>query len=378
MFDPAMTTRRTFIKATAGAGASFLLGKRAFALPAESTRAATPLNILVLGGTGYIGPYQVREAIARGHRVTVFNRGQHQADLPPSVIHLQGDRSLEKLNLDALRGKTWDAAIDNSQSDPAWVTKTAELLRDSVKYYLYVSSTGVYFPYDTPHSIKEDVQPRLVDPDGTRNSYGVRKALSEIENTKVFGKRAINVRPNFIVGPGDESDRFMYWPARYARGGEILVPGSQDDHVQFADVRDLATFMIHCIEDGKTGTYNIAGDDNVTMRKFQDALGTAIPTPARTLTWIPDLEFLRGFRLRANVPWIPPKVSPQGVKYGQTYINSDKAVAAGLRYRPMTDTIRDSLAWWQSLPAERREKNKFAYTPEAETAALEAWHAKGR
>lgn len=373
-----MTTRRTFLKATAAASAGLVFGKRAFALPSESAGAAKPLDILILGGTGYIGPYQVREAVARGHRVTVFNRGQHQADLPASVIHLQGDRSLEKLNLDALRGKRWDAAIDNSQSDPAWVTRTAELLRDSVRYYLYVSSTGVYFPYDTPHSIKEDTKPVLVDPDGTTNSYGVRKALSEIENTKVFGDRAINVRPNFIVGPGDESDRFMYWPARYARGGEILVPGEQDDHVQFADVRDLAAFMIHCIEDGKTGTFNIAGEDDVTMTKFQDALGTAIPAPPRTLTWIPDLEFLREFRLRANVPWIPPRRTAGGVKYGQTYINSDKAVAAGLRYRPMTETIRDSLAWWQSLPAERREKNKFAYTPDAEKAALEAWHAKAR
>ena len=373
-----MSNRRTFIKATVGAGAGLFLGKRAFAFSNESAPAAQPLNILILGGTGYIGPYQVREAIARGHKVTVFNRGQHQADLPAGVTHLQGDRSIEKLNLDALKGKTWDAAIDNSQTDPAWVTKTAELLKNSVKYYLYVSSTGVYFPYDTPHSIKEDVQPILKDPDGTTNSYGVRKALSEIENTKVFGDRAINVRPNFIVGPGDESDRFLYWPSRYAKGGEILVPGDQDDHVQFADVRDLAAFMIRTIEEGKTGTFNIAGPDDVTMKKFQDALGTAIPTPARTLTWIPDLEFLRTFRLGANVPWIRPKKTPEGVKYGQTYINSDKAVAAGLRYRPMVETIRDANAWWQSLPTERREKNKFAYQSAAEAAALTAWHAKGK
>lgn len=373
-----MANRRDFIKASVGAGAGVLLGKRAFAFSNGATPAAQPLNILILGGTGYIGPYQVREAVARGHRVTVFNRGQHQADLPSSVVHLQGDRSLEKLNLDALRGRKWDAAIDNSQMDPAWVTKTAQLLKDSVKYYLYVSSTGVYFPYDAPHFLKEDEPLRLIDPDGTTNSYGVRKALSEIENTKVFGDRAINVRPNFIVGPGDESDRFMYWPSRYARGGEILVPGGEDDHVQFADVRDLAAFMIHLIEEGKTGTFNIAGPDDVTMRNFQDALGTAIPTPARTLTWIPDLEFLRANHIRFNVPWIPPKKTPNGLKYGQTYINSDKAVAAGLRYRPMPKTIRDSLAWWQSLPAERREKAKFAYSADTEASALKAWHAKGR
>jgi 2'-hydroxyisoflavone reductase len=373
-----MTTRREFIQAAAGAGAGLLLGKRALALPIGSTPAPAPHDILILGGTGYIGPYQVREAVARGHRVTVFNRGQHQADLPAGVIHLQGDRSLEKLNLDALRGKKWDAAIDNSQTDPAWVTKTAELLKDSVKYYMYVSSTGVFYPYATPRFLKEEDPFPLVDADGTTKSYGVRKALSEIENTKVFGNRAINVRPNFIVGPGDQSDRFMFWPQRYARGGEILVPGERDDHVQFADVRDLAAFMIHCIEAGKTGTFNIAGPDDITMEKFQQALGAAIPATGRTQTWVPDLEFLREHKIRFNVPWIPPTKTPEGLKYGQNYINSDKAVAAGLRYRPMTETIRDSLAWWQSLPAERREKNRFAYSPETEAAALTAWHAKGR
>lgn len=372
-----MTSRRTFLKTTTAASASLLLGQRALAFPNASTFAAAPLDILILGGTGYIGPYQVREAIARGHRVTVFNRGQRQADLPKGVTYLQGDRSIEKLNLDALKGKKWDAAIDNSQTDPAWVTKTAELLKDSVKYYLYVSSTGVFFPYTFPGFIKEDVQPITVDPDGTTKSYGVRKYLSELENTKVFGNRAINVRPNFIVGPGDESDRFMYWPDRYARGGEILVPGAPDDHVQFADVRDLAAFMIHAIETGKTGTYNIAGDDTITMAKFQEAMGKVISTPPHTLTWISDMAFLRQYKLGANVPWIPPKLTPTGQKYGQNYINSDKAVAAGLKYRPMTDTIRDAAAWWQSLPAERRKNNKFAYKPELEAEALRAWKAKG-
>jgi 2'-hydroxyisoflavone reductase len=366
-----MTTRRTFIKATTGV----LLSRRAFALAAEPTRlAAKPMDILILGGTGYIGPYQVREAVARGHRVTVFNRGVHQADLPPSVTYLRGDRSIEKLDLEALRGKKWDAAIDNSQTDPAWVTKTAELLKDSVSYYLYVSSTGVYYPYDAP-GFREDKQPIFVDPDGTTNSYGVRKALSERENTKVFGKRAINVRPNYIVGPGDESDRFLYWPARHARGGEILVPGPRDDHVQFADVRDLAAFMIHLLETGQTGTFNTAGADTVTMEQFQNALVTAVPSK-QMLTWISDMAFLREHRIRFAVPWIPSKTAPDGTKFGQTYINSDKAVAAGLRYRPMTETIRDALAWWQTLPADRREKNKFPISPETEAAALKAWHAK--
>ena len=360
-----MPTRRTFLKVAGATGASLLL---------DGVQ-PKPLNILILGGTGYIGPYQVRAAMARGHRVTVFNRGVSQADLPEGVTFLQGDRSIEKLNLDSLRGKRWDAAIDNSQTDPAWVTKTAELLKDSVRYYLYVSSTGVYLPYLTPN-IKEDIKPVLIDPGGTgTTSYGVRKALSEIENTKVFGDRAINVRPNFIVGPGDPTPRFNYWPARHDRGGEILVPGNKDDHVQFADVRDLTAFMIHLIETGRTGTFNIAGDDKMTMERFQAALVTAVPRK-QTLTWIPDLDFLRTNRLTAAIPWIPTRRNEKGEPYGQTYINSDKAVAAGLIYRPATETIRDVLAWYQTLSDEAKKAMAFSLTPERESMIPTAWHAR--
>ena len=373
-----MATRRTFLKTAAATGAAMLFDRVALDAQSGTTpgRASKPLDILILGGTGYIGPYQVRAAVARGHRITVFNRGVSQADLPKGVMFLQGDRSIEKLDLKSLQGKKWDAAIDNSQIDPAWVTKTAELLKDAVKYYLYVSSTGVYLPYLTPN-IKEDIKPVLVDPGspGTTTSYGVRKALSEIENTKVFGDRAINVRPNFIVGPGDPTPRFNYWPARHARGGEILVPGAKDDHVQFADVRDLTAFMIHLIETGRTGTFNIAGDDKMTMERFQTALVTAIPRK-QTLTWISDMDFLRANRLTAAIPWIPPRRNDKGEPYGQTYINSEKAEAAGLVYRPATDTIRDILAWYEGLSDEAKKAMAFPITPERESTILKAWHSR--
>jgi len=373
-----MATRRTFLKTAAATGAAMLFDRVALDAQSGATpgRASKPLDILILGGTGYIGPYQVRAAVARGHRITVFNRGVSQADLPKGVMFLQGDRSIEKLDLKSLQGKKWDAAIDNSQIDPAWVTKTAELLKDAVKYYLYVSSTGVYLPYLTPN-IKEDIKPVLIDPgsNGTTTSYGVRKALSEIENIKVFGDRAINVRPNFIVGPGDPTPRFNYWPARHARGGEILVPGAKDDHVQFADVRDLTAFMIHLIETGRTGTFNIAGDDKMTMERFQTALVTAIPRK-QTLTWISNMDFLRANRLTAAIPWIPPRRNDKGEPYGQTYINSEKAEAAGLVYRPATDTIRDILAWYEGLSDEAKKAMAFPITPERESTILKAWHSR--
>lgn len=371
-----MTTRRTFLTTTAGAGAALLLGKRGLALPTEmSVRAAAPLNILILGGTGYIGPYQVREAIARGHHITVFNRGATQADLPPGVTYLRGDRSIEKLDLDALKGKKWDAAIDNWQADPACVTQTAQLLKGAVKYYLYVSSTGVFLPYLTP-DIKEDIKPVLFDQGATtQTSYGVMKALSEIENTKAFGNRAINVRPNFIIGPEDPKPRFPYWPLRYARGGEILVPGNTTDKVQCADVRDLTAFMIHLIETGTTGTFNAGGDPTMTMQKFQDELAKGVPSQ-HTLTWIPDVEFLRAHRYTSAIPWLPTRRNAQGQSYGQTNINSDKAIAAGLTFRPMADTARDTLRWFQSLTPERQRSYDFPNTPEHEAEILKAWRAR--
>jgi 2'-hydroxyisoflavone reductase len=212
---------------------------------------------------------------------------------------------------------------------------------------------------------------------GETKTYGVIKALSEVENNKTFGDRAINVRPNFIVGPGDPTPRFLYWPARHAVGGEIMVPGRPDDHVQFADVRDLTAFMIHLVEQGASGTFNTAGEDDITMQRFQQGLALAVPSQ-HSLTWIADHEFLRSHRIGGMVPWIPPKRTAQGSAYGQTYINSDKAVSVGLRYRPMTETIRDTFAWWRSLAQEKRETYQFPMTPAREQILLSAWHEQGK
>jgi 2'-hydroxyisoflavone reductase len=371
----ARNSRRDFLKASALAGAGLMVAGRVVdaAAPTPVPPSRKTLDILILGGTGYVGPYQVRAAVERGHRVTVFNRGQAQANLPPGVIQLRGDRSIEKLDLASLKGKKWDAAIDNSQTDHRWVTKTAELLKDSVNHYLYVSTTGVYAPYANPGFITESTMPRLTDNEqGETKTYGVIKALSEIENTKVFGKRAINVRPNFIVGPEDPKARFPYWPKRYAEGGEILVPGLPDDHVQFADVRDLTGFMMHLLETGTTGTFNTAGDDTITMQKFQEALAAAVPG-SYSRTWVSDVSFLRTNRVGTLIPWVAPRRTEDGVAYGQNYINSDKAVAAGLQYRPMTETIQDTLMWWNKLTDAQRAAYAFGLDRQRERAALEAW-----
>jgi 2'-hydroxyisoflavone reductase len=331
------------------------------------------LRILILGGTSFLGPHQIRYALARGHAVTVFNRGQTQprlfAELLDRVEQLEGDRGGD---MESLRGRTWDAVIDNSGRAVEWARASAELLAPSVRNYLFVSSTGVFYPYLTA-GITEAVQPRLADdPPQDPASYGVMKALSEREVQRAFGDRAIIVRPNYIVGPGDTTDRFPYWPVRIARGGEVLVPGGHDDPVQFMDVRDLTEWMIHLIEDERTGVYNAAGPfpRQATIAEMVHGI-RAVTTERVDWVWIDDYEFLTEVRLRAMVPWIMPR----GNSLGHTRINYDRAVANGLTFRPLAVTVRDTLDWWASdaVPPERRANPGFVLTADREAEIIAAW-----
>ena len=358
--------RRSFLRTSALATLGLALPGSAAAR--EAPRAAAPLRILILGGTGFIGPYQVRYAVARGHQVSIFTRGRREADLPESVEHLVGDRAAD---LGALRGRTWDVVIDNSATDPQWVRDSATLLADAADRYIYVSSTGVYLPYLT-RGIDETVQPRLVDPDGKTESYGVRKALSEREAQAAFGDRAVIVRPHYIVGPGDPTDRFPYWPVRIARGGEVLVPGRRDDPVQWIDVRDLTEWMIHLAEQRATGVYNATGPGSpLTLEEFVHGVRAATTADVRW-TWVDDCDFLEASQLTYAVPW----VIPRGDTLGMSTISERRAVAAGLTYRPLAVTALDTLAWWASVPEARRSAPRFVLSPAREAEILAAWHAR--
>lgn len=362
-----MTTRRDFLKLSAAAVAHG-------ALAPAAARAAAPrresLRILILGGTGFIGPHQVRYAVERGHQVTVFTRGRREADLPDSVEHLVGDRTGD---LEALRGRSWDAVIDNSATNPEWVRATVDLLKESVGQYVFVSSTGVYLPY-TRHGIDESVAPRLVDDPATgrADSFGVMKALSERAVLEVFGDRGLVVRPHYIVGPGDTTDRFPYWPVRIARGGEILVPGDGSDPVQLIDVRDLTEWMIRMVEARQGGIYNVTGPGSpLTMAEMVYGI-RAVTTAAVSWTWIDDFDFLAEHNLVAMVPW----VMPRGDTLGMSTLSGARAVAAGLTYRPLADTARDTLEWWRNAPAARTATPRFVLTPEREAEILRAWKAR--
>jgi 2'-hydroxyisoflavone reductase len=378
------TSRRTFLKTSAlaagalGLGAlpdhaNAILGEGTGSAPADarrSPRASKPLRILILGGTGFIGPFQVRYAVSRGHHVTVFTRGRRQADLPKEVEHLTGDRNGQ---LDALKGKKWDVVIDNSATRPAWVKESATLLKDAADRYMYVSSTGVFLPYLT-RPIDETVQPRLVDDPATgkQETYGVMKALSEREAQAAFGDRAVIVRPHFIVGPGDYTDRFPYWPVRLARGGEVLAPGRKTDPVQLIDVRDLTEWMVHMLEQGHTGVYNAAGPRSaLSMEEFLYGAHAAIGSEV-TWTWIEDYDWLAAHDVQGIVPWIMLR----GDHYGMTSISSERAIAKGLTYRPLATTVKDTLDYWQTVPEERRNNPKFALTPAQEAELLAAWKAR--
>ncbi len=367
-----MTTRRQFLKAAAGGvmvgglDASFAQSR------AQVDRApgnGAKLDLLVLGGTGFIGPHLVRRAVARGHRVTIFTRGRRDADLPAEVVRLKGDRNGD---LKSLEGKKWDAVVDDSATNPEWVRLSTALLKGNVGRYLFTSSTGVYYPYlarglDESHAVRMEVD----DPKDESLKYGVAKAQCERQVQAVFGDHGVVVRPTYIVGPGDTTDRFPYWPQRLARGGEVLAPGRRDDPVQFIDVRDLAEFMIHLLEESRSGIYNVAGPKAAsTMPAFLEQARQALESQA-TFTWIDDYAFLSEHKIEEAIPWAMLK----GNDDGMMSIRHERAEGAGLAYRPLEVTVRDTHAWWQTVPEARRKSAKFAISTAQETKALADWHA---
>jgi len=370
-----MTNRRDFLKATAVTGGALLSG----GLPALARAATTPiagepiapLNLLVLGGTGFIGPHLVRYAASRGHTITIFTRGRHDAELPSDIVRLQGDRATG--DLAALQGKKWDAVVDDSANTPDWVHQSAAMLKDSVGRYLFTSSTGVFYPYLT-RGVDEKTPVKLVaeDPKDGSATFGVAKAKGEKEAKDAFGDRAIVVRPTYIVGPGDTSDRFPYWPQRLARGGEVLAPGRREDPVQIVDVRDLAEFMIRLLEQKASGIYNVAGPKTtLTAYEFYRAAAEAIKADVK-FTYVDDYDFLAAHKIDESIPW----AMLRGNDDGMMSVKNDRAIAAGLTFRPLAATVRDTLAWWPTVPEARRLKPRFTISEEKEAAALADWHKR--
>jgi len=369
------TTRRTFIKLSAAASGVFGLGIRPTRLFGETS--VKPLRILILGGTGFTGPYQVRYALSRGHKVTTFNRGKtHPGELPSEVEQLVGDRNGK---LDALKGRKWDVAIDNPTTLPAWVRDAAEILKGNVERYVFISTISVYADtskgidetaplakYDGPDPYKETLE--AMKASGYK-TYGPLKALSEKEAEKWFPGKTLIIRPGLIVGPGDETDRFTYWPVRIDRGGEVLAPGNPSDPVQFIDARDLAEWTIHMAENRDTGIYNATGPAKpLGIGEMLDQTKSALNSDAK-FTWVPA-EFLQQQKVEV---WSDMPVWA-GDELGLARTNISRALGKGLTFRPLTETARDTLAWFKSQSQDRQSKLRAGLTPEREAEVLAAWH----
>ncbi|MYC90056.1 MAG: NAD-dependent epimerase/dehydratase family protein, partial [Gemmatimonadetes bacterium] len=327
-----------------------------------------PLNILILGGTGFIGPHQVRYAMYRGHQVSIFNRGRSAPDLFPGVETLIGDRDGQ---IDALRGRTWDAVIDNSGYVPRHVRDTAELLQDSVGRYLF-TSTGSVYTFDQDEITEDGELLPIEDPESedVDRYYGPLKILCENAVTDTFRERGTVFRLHVVAGPGDTTDRFTYWPVRIDHGGEVIAPGSPDTPVQYIDVRDLAEFMILALERDIGGTFNTAGPalDATSMAEFLYGV-RAITSAQLGFTWV-DEQFLIDREARFQL-WYPPDNGPLR---GISRVRSHKAVAAGLKFRPLAVTALDTLDWFKTQSEERR--NQLQLNLDRDRQILEEWKAR--
>ena len=349
-------------------------------------RAPKPLRILILGGTGFIGPYQVAYAKARGHTVTTFNRGRRKVEGFEGVEQLVGDRGVfdpKKPDVkpvgdySALKGREWDVVIDVPTTTPRWAREAAAAVKGRAKHYIFVSTISVYAANDTPGADETAAVATTDTPDREDNAgalYGPLKALSEREVEKAFPGRATIVRPGLIVGPGDTSDRFTYWPVRMRRGGEVLAPGAPTDPVQIIDVRDLAEFIVRCAENETYGTFNATGPSGrLSMAEMLGGIRGAMVTDAR-LVWA-DTPFLQAQKVR---PWgdMPVWIPPIGPTAGFTQRSIARAVAAGLTFRPLADTTRDTLAYYDKQPAERQAQLRAGIAEAREKEVLAAWHAR--
>jgi 2'-hydroxyisoflavone reductase len=301
---------------------------------------------LVLGGTGLIGPSVVETLQKNGHQVTVFNRNRRNPDAFKNVEQLVGDRNAAGGH-DALKGKKWDIVFDIPTTNPMWIVEAAKILKGNVGQYLYISSTAAFkdasIPYQDETAPTADLAP--IEPQTPPAQYGNLKARCEQLVAENYGAGGISVRPGYIVGRRDATARWLPYALRVQRGGELIAPGKMDDAAQYIDVRDLAEFMVKLAEDKKSGVYNATGPQTVfSVAEMLYGMKAAFNNDAR-FTWIDDPAFLR--EQRVNFAIVIPKSSPF-VAYSASSI--EKAKAAGLTFRPLVDTVRDAIAWYNALP----------------------------
>ena len=369
------SSRRAFLRSTAVTTTGLGLGLNTFGRSKQKKikNSSSSLRILILGGTAFTGPHQIKYALDRGHKISIFNRGKTKPTVHKKLFdrveHLVGDRND---NLTALESREWDAVIDNSATYPRWVRQTTEILKGNAGTYLFTSSLSVHASFDKRGLNEENPVATTDDPTvEDMSKYGALKALSEDVTRKAFRNGAIIVRPHLIVGPGDTTDRWTYWPVRIERGGEVLSPGTPSHQTQYIDARDLAEFDIHLIEKGMAGTYSAVGPlAKYSMAEMLYGIRAVVSNKV-SFTWV-DQEFLSENEVaswREMTAWMP-----SGGEYdGFTSFDNSKAVSAGLTYRPLAQTARDTLNWWHTLPDERKKNPKAGLASDKEKEVLKNW-----
>jgi len=407
-------TRRKFLSTTAtGLATGGLL--KPFAYCAQAPKSSKPLRILILGGTGFLGPHCTESAIAHGHSVTHFNSGRTEefrknagrpSAVPDGVEKLYGNRDPNKTaddrktegkadakkdpsspkGLSQLEGKKWDAVIDTSGYFPRMVKASAELLGPAVKQYVFISTISVYkdtsAPFDETAALQTLQDPTTEEMGRDFANYGGGKALCEKAAEAAMPGRVTNIRPGFIVGPRDTSGRFIYWPVRASMGGTMIVPGTPADPIQIIDVRDLADWIIHCIENNAVGVYNATGPEKeLSMKSFVEGVGKGAGAEIK-FTWV-STDFLDKKGIHDQFPLYAP---PTGETAGFHRANISRALAKGLKFRTVSDTAKATLDWYKSLPPEiqGRVAPQFAQRPNEEAwlatekRLLESWNERDK
>lgn len=396
---PAPSRRRFMLTAMLAAGLTALGGMVSTAAADAPAPAGQPLRLLILGGTGFIGPHMVEAALAKGWKVTIFNRGVREKRLEEmgrghkfmdKVEVLYGNRDPEKNSdekdanspkgLESLKGKAFDAVIDNSCYFPRHAKASAELCASlGAKHYLFISTVSVYAANDKMGQDETAELAKLADPKDenlTNESYGALKVLCEQEVEKAFPGKCAMVRPGFIVGPGDTTDRMTYWPWRAAQGGEMLIPGDPETPIQFIDARDLADFCMLVTEKGLTGNYNATGPE--PMLKSGDFFKACLDaSPNKPTVVNVPWSFIEAYALEKGpggggvdlTIWIPAAGDSSGFHTRKV----SKAVQAGLKFRPVAETIRDTMAWMKTRPEESQKKLRAGMSMETEAAVIKAF-----
>ncbi len=326
------------------------------------------MNLLIIGGTRFVGRHLVERALARGHTVTLFNRGQSNPDLFPQVEQLHGDRGTD---LDLLQNRSWDAVIDTCGYVPRSVRLSAQALVGQTDRYVFISTVSVY-DKDNPRGMDESSPLATLKNESveeiTEETYGGLKVLCEKVVQQIYPDRTLIVRPGLIVGPHDHTDRFTYWPWRIAQGGQVLAPGNPDQPQQIIDARDMAQWIIAVVEEKRTGIFNAVGPDYaLTTRRMLKACVTVCNPQAR-LTWVSE-AFLLEHQVEpwGEMPvWLPEKDSALDT------CSNARASAAGLKFRSIEDTIRDTLAWSRTRPSDHVWR--AGMRPEREAELLRAWN----